>query len=372
MARKKAAQSRVLLLLIIFLSSLTVFIFINNYQHVSHWWQEPESIREPLSATALQKKLRVSLRAFGVGPESISENDTELVVRLPEKVHPLIVYQRLSQIIRNSDGVIVTGREEAGSGDYVLGFHDQGDELAIRLAQEARPEQKRGNIAIVIDDFGYHRNTVVQKMLEFDIPVSYAVIPGLPRTQDIARELAQKNKAVLIHMPMEPGKGRVEMDGFTLLTKLESSEIAARVRKSVQALPQAKGLNNHMGSKATADSALMTAALTALKKAGLFYLDSRTSPNSVGYDLARKLGVPCFRNDLFIDAIDDEQEITKKLERLAVIAERRGMSIGIAHPRPKTLTVLQKVLPELQARGFRFVLLQDMVRTQPEMTVARK
>ncbi len=372
MARKKAAQSRILLLLIIILSSLTIFVFINNYQNVSGWFQQHDVGREPLSATELQKKIRASLRAFGIAPEKLQERESQFLVRVPDSVHPLIVYQRLSQIIRNNEGVIRVGREEVSTGDYVLGFEEDGSRVTLRLLHDSAPVKARGEIAIVIDDFGYNRNAVVQALLESDIPLSYAVIPGLPLSSRIAEELAKKGRAVMIHMPMEPEKGRVEKDGFTLMTGLEKDEIADRVRKSIAALPPARGLNNHMGSKATADSALMAAALQAVREAGLFYLDSRTSPASVGYALARKLGVPCFRNDLFIDAIDDEEEITKKLERLAVISERRGLAIGIAHPRRKTLDVLQTVLPKLKQRGFRFVLLQDLAQNAEKLTVAKK
>jgi polysaccharide deacetylase 2 family uncharacterized protein YibQ len=163
---------------------------------------------------------------------------------------------------------------------------------------------------------------------------------------------------------MEPQQGVVESGDFTLLTAFSDKEIRKRVRKAIEAVPFAKGLNNHMGSKATMDSVLLSAAFEEIRKTGYFFVDSRTSSESIAEGLAREHGVPALSNDIFLDAVDEQETIEKKLYALAESAKNNGRAIGIGHPRPNTLAALRNVLPLLRAQGYKFVKVASFFESQ--------
>jgi hypothetical protein len=123
-----------------------------------------------------------------------------------------------------------------------------------------------------------------------------------------------------------------------------------QVRKAVQigldALPGVVGVNNHMGSRATRSRAEMDAVMAEVSAQGLIFLDSRTTRSSVAHVAASARGIPNLRNDLFLDVdTEDPVEIRRRLERLLQIARKRGWAVGIGHPHPNTIAVLEEFLP---------------------------
>lgn len=266
----------------------------------------------------------------------------------------------VNQLVMQQGGKIVKGRQLDASGAAQIQFTYKTSAVYEVTMVPDQQKNTGPRIAIVIDDFGYYEGEVVQQLLDFPYPLTYAVIPGLRKSQELAAELYQRNKTIFIHMPMEPMNGKVESDGYTLLTNLEEKEIRNRVQKAIVAVPHAIGLNNHMGSKATADSATITPALQEIKKAGLIFLDSRTSQQSIAYQTASQMHMHAFQNNTFLDAVDEKEAIVQKLQRLAEQARAQGMAIGIGHPRPFTLAALSEVIPTLAGEGFVFVSLSDI------------
>lgn len=307
-------------------------------------------------AEKLQKKVDQVFVQFAIQPEWITRKGRELRALIPGDLHPLLVYQQIAEVVRAAGGTITQGNEDVHSGVLTLTYALAKKPVEkISLIPDARLTRKTGMIAIVVDDFGYNRSAVVEKFLDLPFAVTYSIIPGLPYSKKIAEEIHDKRKPIMVHMPMEPMQGKVESDGYTLLTTLPPPEIARRMREAIAAIPFANGVNNHMGSKATTDSLLLQAALVEIKKAGYFFLDSRTSQQSMAFDLAQADGVPALRNNLFIDAEDGKEHIEQKLNTLVEIASREKFAIGICHPRPNTLEVLLKIVPQLEARGYVFV-----------------
>jgi hypothetical protein len=146
-----------------------------------------------------------------------------------------------------------------------------------------------------------------------------------------------------------------------VLIRQNEQEIRQIVRNALQQVPTAAGFNNHMGSKATADERVMRIVLQEVRAQGLFFLDSRTTPKSLAYSLARDMGVKALRRDAFIDEIDELQAIETKLWDLAKMAGRTGAVIAIGHDRENTLLALESVLPRLETRGFRFAALDQLL-----------
>ena len=159
---------------------------------------------------------------------------------------------------------------------------------------------------------------------------------------------------------MEP-QGEASLGANAILVGLDDEEIRRRVRRALQRVPHARGINNHMGSKATADKRVMRLVLSELKDRNLLFLDSRTTASSVAYQLAVDMDIRAFNRDLFIDEIADAPTIRDKLWELAAIAAQSGQAIGVGHNRRETLIALSTALPQLEKRGFRFVLVSQLL-----------
>jgi polysaccharide deacetylase 2 family uncharacterized protein YibQ len=262
-------------------------------------------------------------------------------------------------------------RSKEGEDGRVLVFHvgsERYDTHRITINKERRsarrkaaPAKKRPRIALVIDDFGYHRGAVVEAMLTIDMPLSIAILPSLAHSSYILERARELGRCTLLHLPMEPEED-VEPDIPPVTTEMGEQEIAAMVSKYVEAMPGIDGVNNHQGSLATADERVMKTVLEELDSHGVFFLDSLTSPKSVAYNTARALGVPAARNSVFLDAdTEDSEVVEERLRRLVAVAQRQGSAIGIAHPHPWTLEALKANRTYLDNSGVELVYVSELV-----------
>ncbi len=208
-------------------------------------------------------------------------------------------------------------------------------------------------VAVLIDDLGA-RTADVERLLALGVPLSYAVLPYEPKTKEVAALLASRGAEVLCHLPMEP-EGNEDPGPGALAEGMSAGEVARRTRAAIEAVPGAVGVNNHMGSRLTADPTAMHAVLGVVAERGLFFVDSRTTAESVAEEVARELGVPNAARDVFLDAEIDTPSIAAELDRLLDLARARGAAIAIAHPHRATLELLERELPRLKARGFELV-----------------
>ena len=216
-------------------------------------------------------------------------------------------------------------------------------------------------IAIVIDDLGYNLEAF-HRLLDLDLPLTFSILPHLPYSQQIAREAHARGREVLLHLPMEPENGALAQGADFIRVGMAPREVRALVAQEIQSIPYVVGVNNHMGSRATRDRGLMRVVLEEVGRNGLFFLDSRTTPDSVAYQVARELGVPAAQRAVFLDHQDQPEAIQAQLDRLIQIAREQGQAVAIGHPRPHTLAVLEARLPGLEAEGVQLVSLSTLVR----------
>lgn len=206
-------------------------------------------------------------------------------------------------------------------------------------------------VAFVIDDFG-NDMAGTKEMMDMSIPLTIAVMPFLPTTQRDANWAHEKKHEVLVHLPMEPVKGKKHWLGpGAITTDLSDEEIRNRVNKAIDDVPFAIGVNNHMGSKATADPRVMSIILEICKERGLFYLDSRTSPKSVAAVIAQEKGVPYLENSLFLDDQYTMKHIRKQMELLCKNINNQRVCIAIGHvgpPGKKTARVLRDYIDRIK------------------------
>lgn len=226
------------------------------------------------------------------------------------------------------------------------------EEVIIPKIDEEAPAAK---LILVIDDFGYRNDEVSDRFLKLNIPFTCAVIPGHAYSVHFARLAVKAGKEVIIHMPMESTVLTHGEEEYILKTKMTSQEIESRVQKVLRHIPQAVGMNNHQGSKATANKRIMAVLGTVLKESGKFFIDSRTTVETVAESTLRSLGVNTWRRNVFLDNDADPALIRNQIEEWAAKARKDGMALGIGHAKLSTLLVLEKMIPNLIADGFEFV-----------------
>jgi uncharacterized protein len=189
------------------------------------------------------------------------------------------------------------------------------------------------------------------------------VLPELTGSARTARELEASGKEVLLHLPMEPEGFPSVRPGPGLVLRAQSDdEIAETIERDLASVPGAVGVNNHMGSAATADPRLMRAVAKVLARRHLFFVDSRTTTATVAERVAREEGVPSVSRRVFLDGVPTEGAIEKALAGLVILVRSEGSALAIGHPHPATLSVLERELPKLEREGVRLVKVGELVR----------
>lgn len=206
-------------------------------------------------------------------------------------------------------------------------------------------------LIIVIDDVGYSLPQL-KPFLALPFPITIAVLPQVDHSTEAAKLAAEAGKEVLLHQPMQalggnnPGPGAIRLG-------MPREEVASTLAKNLDSLPQATGVNNHMGSAATRDQAIMAAVLELVKKRGIYYLDSLTAPGTATAALCRELSIPYWERDVFLDNSGDRQSILGALEEGKKVASARGASVLIGHVWSAELAqTLVDVYPSLIAEGY--------------------
>jgi polysaccharide deacetylase 2 family uncharacterized protein YibQ len=228
--------------------------------------------------------------------------------------------------------------------------------------QLPRPSLPLPQIAIVIDDLGWDLGAA-QVLLAMEAPLSFAILPNTPYKDFIAREAQRRGRDILLHLPMEPySYPHVDPGRPVLLSTMDTREFTAQMESALATVPSAVGVNNHMGSRLTEDRGAMQMVMQAMKQHNLFFLDSRTSPKSLAYQVARELGVRTAQRHVFLDNDTDPRKIAAQLHRLAALAREYGNAIGIGHPYPETVQSLRYTLQEIQQTGIEVVPVSRLVQ----------
>ncbi|GAA0337464.1 divergent polysaccharide deacetylase family protein [Bacillus carboniphilus] len=225
------------------------------------------------------------------------------------------------------------------------------------------PDEPKNELAIVIDDLGNDMKGT-EEMLMLPTKLTVAVMPFMPTTKEDA-ELAHKyGHEVILHLPMQPKRGKKSWLGpGAITTDLSNEEIRKRVEDAIKDVPHIVGMNHHMGSKATEDERVMRIVLEVCKEKGLFYLDSMTSSKSVVEKLAKELNVPYLENDFFFDDVYTTRHISKQANLLAHKIPENEQPIAIGHvgiTGPKMVTVLKQFIPIFEKRA-NIVHLSDLI-----------
>ncbi|ADH86903.1 divergent polysaccharide deacetylase family protein [Desulfurivibrio alkaliphilus] len=264
-------------------------------------------------------------------------------------------------------------REERLAAPPDQGFPERGTTAADQAAAtttptpqpitETRPapaDDPRPRLALIIDDMGYSPE-IEEKMLGLDLELTFSFIPFAPQRQQILNRTRAQGRAILLHLPLEALDDKWNKAPGLLATGMSEEEIVTGFTAALNEIPMATGVSNHMGSRFTADRRAMQVLLAQLPRYDLYFLDSLTTPDSVGAEIAAELGIPFLRRDIFIDHHREPEQIRTQIDRLLNIAEKRGWAVGLGHPYPETLRVLQEKEGELNRR-VRLVKLDQLVK----------
>lgn len=255
---------------------------------------------------------------------------------------PVIHYEEAAEGV--ADPVIIEGKGEKHVTDR-----------RKNLAGADRP-----SVAIVIDDMGYNQR-VCEDLIDLDLNLSFAFLPFGPHTAAQADKANRLGRDILLHFPMEASDQKWKPGPGTVTIAMAAPEIRGIFNDNLAAVPYAVGINNHMGSRFTQNNRAMRHFMELMQETGLFFLDSRTSRNSVGYSLAKEMGLTAGKRDVFLDNIRDRKKIIVQLGKLLEVARRKGSAIAIGHPYPETLAALREFRKEI-ASGFEVVGVGTLVR----------
>jgi polysaccharide deacetylase 2 family uncharacterized protein YibQ len=323
---------------------------------------------EELEEAALGSALAVGLRVpwVMVHPPGTPDGDSVLTVvefRVPGDLHMEVLNMALTRAVQGVQGEVVRGVE----------LHDARVELEIAyrglrthrfvLQRYAGYRSIEGRIGLIVDDFGRIRDSIVQSFTRLEVPWTAAVIPEPGISDAQARFLAEQGIPLMVHLPMEPVNGEVwNLGDRAIYADTPPDRIKELLDDALAAIPGAKGINNHMGSRATTRTPVMRALMEALRERDLFFVDSRTTPESIGAEEAARAGVRWGARDIFLDTDDETPLIEEQFRRALEHARRFGSVIVIGHPRPNTLAVLQQWIPRAREQGFEFVKVDRLLR----------
>ncbi|MCX5665689.1 MAG: divergent polysaccharide deacetylase family protein [Candidatus Omnitrophica bacterium] len=216
-------------------------------------------------------------------------------------------------------------------------------------------------VAIVIDDFGYNMNNL-DNLFAVKRPVTFSILPNLPYSKRIASLASSKGYDLILHLPLESNDPTAPAEIGTIKTGMDEKDILALLDKDIASVPGLHGVSNHQGSKATEDRRAMSIILSDLNKRGLYFFDSLVTDKSVCRDAAAQSKVPYAKRDIFLDNENNPEYIEKQMLSLRKSAFKCGSVIAVCHDRKNTITVLNKMMPELASEGIRFVYLSEMVK----------
>ena len=340
-------------------------------EEIPRWKAGPEDIDAFADTMVVQAK--DVLIGLGVPPEVIKEVRLskaenphlrwEVQSKVPDALPLALCNLSLTHLAHELGGAVIEGSEDRRGNKLWLrvGLNDKQTNL-FRFEKIKELERLAGRIAIVIDDFGYQEQDLILSFCELPQPITFSIFPGEKHTAWIAQQAIEKNHGVMVHLPMEPIDYPARDPGpNAIFLDYAPEKIAELTQNALASVPHAKGMNNHMGSRLTQNFAAMKTVLGVVEKWGFFFVDSVTSSRSVAYAIARDMGIPSGRNAMFLDIVEDEDAVVKRLYRLAERARHEGTVIGIGHVKPYTLHALQRMLPELAEQGFVFVLAEEAV-----------
>ncbi len=252
--------------------------------------------------------------------------------------------------------------EVEGKDKERLSFLFSCEKEVTAIAKEPPPEPARSKVALIVDDMGYSMEAI-NTISSLGRPITVAIIPYSPLAFETATISKENNIEVILHLPLEANNSddRNNIEGM-VYSGMSVEDIIKTLEKNLSQVPYIQGVNNHMGSRVTANTRLMQIILELLRERNLFFIDSRTTGSSVAYNVAQSLGIPSAYRHVFLDGELDEEYIKGQLLELFEQAQRNGFALGICHPSAETLKVLKEHFHLIEDYNLEPVFASQVVR----------
>lgn len=228
--------------------------------------------------------------------------------------------------------------------------------------------KEKGQLAIIIDDFGSSREGVLE-MMAIEEHLTFAIMPFMERTKQDMASAKAKSHEIIVHLAMEPISGKRSWLGPSpIMCGMSPDEIRSIVEKAVEDIPFAIGANIHMGSRASCEEVIMEAVLSVMKEKEMYFVDSRTGKKPVAKSIAEEIGVRCLENNIFLDGQKSKEHIKKQLEKAAKKAKSKGSCIAIGHvgieggvPMARAIVESKEMFEEM---GVELVYVSELIQKQ--------
>jgi hypothetical protein len=321
--------------------------------------------------TAKGRELDSAISAWGARSGILPEEPASTLSARQNETHRWLYPERFYWYGPRKSRSRLVGELKAMAASYRLGFRTERGPAGAAVIEMAYADGREAArvtlarqvfVAIVIDDIGY-RLDLAKRIAALPCKLTMSVMPFTPHARQCASLALANGKEVMVHMPMEPNYRMANVPEYSiaLLRGQTRETVIERVRRGIDAIPGAVGLNNHEGSVGTEDRSIMKAVMEVLKERNLIFLDSWTTPKTTGYKAARSAGVPWARRNVFLDVDATPAGVNKSIDRVIHLARMWGRATAIGHPKYATIEALEKRVPEAQARGVKFVFVSSLV-----------
>ncbi len=308
----------------------------------------------------------------------------QLLITVPAEASAESIKEIFASAVHNADGQVFSSQPDTYQGVAVvridIGLKDQlakeditiiSDRVYLTQGKPLSPKTNnidakndgsiKGKMAIIIDDFGYNQESIAA-FAALNRPITFAVIPYRPFSNEAAAKGLSSGNQVILHLPMEPLSQSAQSEKLTVSVNMSNEEIQKMVKQAIQSVPGIIGVNNHQGSRATADRRVMEDVLAVLKENHLFFVDSRTNSQSIAAETARQMGIRTGENELFLDNTDEVSAVKAKLRTAQEMAIKHRTVTVIGHARMNTAVAVKEMIPELESQGIQLVFVSQLLQ----------
>ncbi len=222
---------------------------------------------------------------------------------------------------------------------------DQSIDKSLTSLEEPTQVPTKNKVALLVDDMGYSLKTL-RELTALNLSLTIAILPYSPWAKETAQMAQKNNMEVILHLPLESlndFNANAKTEGL-IHSGMSEEAVLEMLETNLTQVPFIKGVNNHMGSKITAERETMSLILARLKQYKLYFIDSVTSGSSIAFKLAKEMSIASAYRNVFLDSEKGEEFILKQFKQLLRQAQSRGMAVGICHPYASTLKVLSENL----------------------------
>ena len=231
--------------------------------------------------------------------------------------------------------------------------------LALLLLTAAATAREAPVLIIIIDDLGYELEAG-KRAVALPGKVNLAILPHTPAARELAELGMAAGKEILLHAPMSNLRA-APLGAGGLTTAMSEQELRGSLAASIASTPGVRGINNHMGSLLTARREPMEWVMKELAAQGMYFIDSRTTGDSVAASVAGEYGIPHLSRHIFLDNELDGTAVHYQFKAALATARERGLAIAIGHPHRVTLKYLHRQIPRLERQGYRLALISEVI-----------